>query len=97
MKKPELDLEGNPIKPIPKCEHCGKPRNHHRASDHACPFGKKDRTGGYSFPHGSKVQKFEPKRIFPFQDPSERLAEALEADEPIVYIRISNDLHEGLI
>ena len=42
------------------------------------------------------VQKFEPGRIFPFQDPSERLAEALEADEPIVYIRITNDLHEGL-
>jgi hypothetical protein len=42
------------------------------------------------------VQKFEPGRIFPFQDPSERLAEALVADEPIVYIRITNDLHEGL-
>lgn len=42
------------------------------------------------------VQKFEPGRIFPFQDPSERLAEALVADEPIVYIRITDNLHEGL-
>ena len=42
------------------------------------------------------VQKFEPGRVFAFQNPTEVLLTALEAKEPMVYIRISNDLCEGL-
>jgi crossover junction endodeoxyribonuclease RusA len=42
------------------------------------------------------VQKFEPERVFAFQNPSEVLLTALEAEEPVVYLRITNDLHEEL-
>lgn len=42
------------------------------------------------------VQKFEPGRVFAFQNPTRALLTALEADEPVVYIRITNDLHEEL-
>ena len=42
------------------------------------------------------AQKFEPGRIFPFANPSEVLLGALEADEPVVYVRVTNDLHEEL-
>jgi len=42
------------------------------------------------------VQKFEPKRIFPFQDPSERLAEALEADEPSCIFESPTTCTKGL-
>lgn len=42
------------------------------------------------------VQKFEPGHIFAFQDPSTTLLGALEADDPVVYIRIAGDVHEEL-
>ncbi|WP_200945233.1 RusA family crossover junction endodeoxyribonuclease [Caulobacter sp. Root1472] len=42
------------------------------------------------------VQKFEPGRVFAFQSPTDTLVSALEADEPIIYIRVTNDLHEEL-
>lgn len=42
------------------------------------------------------VQKFEPERIFAFEDPSPTLLSALEKQEPVVYIRISGDVHEEL-
>lgn len=42
------------------------------------------------------VQKFEPERIFAFQDPSAILLSALEAEEPVVYIRVTGDVHEEL-
>lgn len=42
------------------------------------------------------VQKFEPDRAFTFQDPSGALLSALEAEEPVVYIRITGDVHEEL-
>jgi crossover junction endodeoxyribonuclease RusA len=42
------------------------------------------------------VQKFEPGRLFPFGAPSAVLSAALEAVEPIVYIRVTNDLYEDL-
>jgi len=37
------------------------------------------------------VQKFESGRPFLFRDPTEVLAEALERDRPIVYVRIDDD------
>jgi crossover junction endodeoxyribonuclease RusA len=42
------------------------------------------------------VQKFEPERIFAFQAPSPVLLSALEAEEPVVYVRITGDVHEEL-
>lgn len=42
------------------------------------------------------VQKFEPERIFAFQDPSAILLSALEAEEPVVYVRVTGDVHEEL-
>lgn len=42
------------------------------------------------------VQKFEPDRVFRFSSPSAVLAEALDAEKPAVYIRITADLHEEL-
>jgi crossover junction endodeoxyribonuclease RusA len=42
------------------------------------------------------VQKFEPGRVFSFKSPSASLAGALEAEKPLVYVRVSDDLHEGL-
>ncbi len=43
------------------------------------------------------VQKFEPGRIFAFQNPTAVLLTALEADEPVVYIRITDRVHEELM
>jgi hypothetical protein len=43
------------------------------------------------------VQKFEPGRVFPFGDPSAALSTALETDESVVYIRVTDDLYEDLI
>jgi len=43
------------------------------------------------------VQKFEPGRIFQFRNPSASLAEALEGQKPLLYIRLGNDLTEGLV
>jgi hypothetical protein len=31
-----------------KCKNCGKPRDHHKAGDQACPLGKRHRTMGYT-------------------------------------------------
>lgn len=42
------------------------------------------------------VQKFEPGRGFAFSAPSATLREALATDEPVVYVRITDDLHEEL-
>lgn len=42
------------------------------------------------------VQKFEPQRIFAFHNPSAILAEALDAHLPVVYIRVTDNLHEDL-
>ncbi|MGE6739371.1 RusA family crossover junction endodeoxyribonuclease [Allorhizobium pseudoryzae] len=42
------------------------------------------------------VQKFEPQRLFAFHDPSTVLAEALDASSPVVYIRVTDNLHEDL-
>lgn len=41
-------------------------------------------------------QKFEPGRIFAFENPSATLLGALEASEPVVYIRITDNIHEEL-
>lgn len=43
------------------------------------------------------VQKFEPGRVFAFSNPSAMLSAALEAAEPVVYIRVSKDVHEELV
>ena len=59
--KPQLDLFGEPIPVVPKCANCGKAKGYHRAGDLACPYGKKDRTGGFSFPHGEAENHYEPK------------------------------------
>lgn len=61
MRKQKLDLFGDPISTIPKCKNCNKHKHDHRAIDLACPFGKKDRTGGYSFPYGENFKTYEPK------------------------------------
>ena len=42
------------------------------------------------------VQKFEPGAMFPFPRPSRTLQRAMEADGPVVFIRISDDPHEEL-
>jgi hypothetical protein len=60
----------------------------------------------YLFPEGDLVgdeqierivlQKFEAGKVFSFTNPSQVLAEALDAEKPVVYVRITNDLHEEL-
>ena len=42
------------------------------------------------------IQKFEPGRIFAFRNPSAALRTAMEATEPVVYVRVTDDVHEGL-
>ena len=42
------------------------------------------------------VQKFEPGRVFAFRAPSARLKEVLNAQEPALYIRLSDDPFEDL-
>lgn len=42
------------------------------------------------------VQKFEPDRVFRFGNPTEALARALDSSKPLVYIRVTDDLHEEL-
>lgn len=42
-----------------KCAHCGKPRDHHRRTDKACPFGRRHRTFGYTAYSNDKI--FTPK------------------------------------
>lgn len=43
------------------------------------------------------VQKFEPGAIYPFANPSAALVEALEAEKPVVYVKITGDVHEELV
>jgi crossover junction endodeoxyribonuclease RusA len=38
------------------------------------------------------VQKFEPQVDWDFADPSDRLAAALDAEPPVVYVRIDDDM-----
>ncbi len=42
------------------------------------------------------VQRFEPDRVFPFSRPSMVLAAALAGEKPLLFIRIGDDLAEGL-
>ena len=42
------------------------------------------------------VQKFEPENVFPFASPSAQLAEAINGDKPILYVRLSDDPFEEL-
>jgi Holliday junction resolvase RusA-like endonuclease len=42
------------------------------------------------------VQKFEPQSVFAFNQPTAKLTEALSAEKPILYVRISNDPFEDL-
>jgi hypothetical protein len=44
-----LDLEGNPIKPPPKCIHCKKTEGEHNAKTRECPVGLKTRIGYIRF------------------------------------------------
>lgn len=43
------------------------------------------------------VQKFEPGNVFPFAEPTTTFTEALNADRPLLYVRISNDPFEELV
>lgn len=43
------------------------------------------------------VQKFEPGRIFQFSRPSDVLAKALSDEKPLIFIRLGDDLAEGLV
>jgi len=42
------------------------------------------------------VQKFEPGNVFTFSQPTEKFAEALAGNRPVLYVRVSNDPHEEL-
>jgi hypothetical protein len=44
----KLDIDGNPIKPRPKCLHCGKTDQEHNAKTRGCPMGQKHRTIGHT-------------------------------------------------
>lgn len=46
--------------------------------------------------HRVLVQKFEPGGIFQFAAPSAALADAMGKSKPALYIRLSNDVFEGL-
>jgi crossover junction endodeoxyribonuclease RusA len=41
------------------------------------------------------VQKFESERAFQFENPSVQLAEAIDTERPVVYIRIDNEASTG--
>lgn len=43
------------------------------------------------------VQKFERGRIFPFSNPSRALSQALEGEKPVLFVRLSDNLAEGLV
>lgn len=65
MKKPKetgSDIFGDPIPIVPECANCGKKKHNHRATDFACPFGRRDRTGGFSFPFGENVKTYVAKK-----------------------------------
>ncbi|GMO11926.1 MULTISPECIES: RusA family crossover junction endodeoxyribonuclease [Bradyrhizobium] len=42
------------------------------------------------------VQKFEPGSIFSFSNPTDLLIEAINGQQPVLYIRVSNDPFEDL-
>lgn len=42
------------------------------------------------------AQKFEPGAVFGFNNPSEVLSDALDAEPPVVYVRVTDDIHEEL-
>jgi len=44
----KLNLDGKPILPKPKCEHCGKIKDYHLAKTFHCPVGGYSRTMGYT-------------------------------------------------
>jgi hypothetical protein len=44
----------------------------------------------------SSPNKFEPGRVFAFANPSSTLSEAVDGEKPLVYIRLHDDLSEGL-
>ncbi|MBF0372756.1 MAG: RusA family crossover junction endodeoxyribonuclease [Alphaproteobacteria bacterium] len=43
------------------------------------------------------IQKFEPGKVFQFSSPSCVLSEALQGDKPLLYVRLTDDLTEGLM
>ena len=43
------------------------------------------------------VQKFEPGNVFGFSSPSARLKEALNRQEPVLYVRLSDEPFEDLV
>ena len=42
------------------------------------------------------VQKFEPRKMFAFSNPSAALSNAMGADRAAVYVKVSDNLHEEL-
>ena len=42
------------------------------------------------------VQKFEPRKMFAFSNPSAALLDAMGADRAAIYVKVSDDLHEEL-
>jgi crossover junction endodeoxyribonuclease RusA len=42
------------------------------------------------------VQKFEPGRIFQFSNPTRILAQAIEGEKPLLFVRLTDDPTEGL-
>lgn len=43
------------------------------------------------------VQKFEPGRVFQFDNPSAMLSQALVGERPLLFVRLGDDLTEGLV
>lgn len=42
------------------------------------------------------VQRFDPGKVYEFANPSDRLREAMEAEKPLTYIRVTDDPFEDL-
>ncbi|WP_406872787.1 RusA family crossover junction endodeoxyribonuclease [Aminobacter sp. P9b] len=40
------------------------------------------------------VQKFEPNNVYTFENPTTKFSEALDAERPVLYVKISNNPHE---
>jgi crossover junction endodeoxyribonuclease RusA len=43
------------------------------------------------------VQKFEPGNVFGFSSPSAKLEEALDRQEPVLYVRLTDEPFEDLV
>ena len=43
------------------------------------------------------VQKFEPDKVYPFRNSTPVLDAALDAEKPIVYVKVTDDVHEELV